>query len=426
LNKPNIIIFYTDDQGTLDAGCYGSKDLYTPNMDALANKGVRFTQAYSHTVCCPSRAALLTGRYPQRCGINNWTSNHPSDENKTNLNLDEITIAQYLKKAKYKTALIGKWHCGANLNHGPTKFGFDLFFGHRGGFIDNYKHKFLHSRVSQPPFHDLWLNEKEIYRDGLYFPDMVVNQAKIFLEKNKNDPFFLYVPFNLPHYPYQPDEDFFEKYSNLSEPRRSYGAMVSTVDRRIGQIMAKVDELGLRKKTLIIHMSDNGHSEEDYHNWDFNYGAQGGGGNTGKWRGSKGTFFEGGIRVPAIISMPNKIPEGEIRNQIITNMDFLPTILDLCNLSKPDNLDGYSIWPIINNKAAKSRYNNLYFQWQNSWMVREDSWKLINTMKDDKYISYLTNIDEENPEMNNYINIYPKIVKHLNKLYKNWEADVFK
>jgi arylsulfatase A len=127
MNKPNIIIFYTDDQGTLDVGCYGSKDLYTPNMDALANKGVRFTQAYSHTVCCPSRAALLTGRYPQRCGINDWTSNHPSDEKKTNMSLDEITIAQYLKKDKYKTALIGKWHCGANLKHGPNNFGFDFF-----------------------------------------------------------------------------------------------------------------------------------------------------------------------------------------------------------------------------------------------------------------------------------------------------------
>ena len=231
MDKPNIVILYTDDQGTMDASCYGSKDLFTPAMDSLADTGVRFTQAYAHTVCCPSRAALLTGRYPQRCNVNDWCSSHPSDELSRNMFNDEVTIASHLRSAGYSTALFGKWHLGANLQHGPLEFGFEEFFGHRSGFIDNYRHMFLHSHPGRPPFHDLWRNKKEIFLDGCYFPDLVTQEAMLFLEKHREDPFFLYVPFNLPHYPYQPDPDLLEKYRDLPDPRRPYAAMVSTVDR---------------------------------------------------------------------------------------------------------------------------------------------------------------------------------------------------
>ena len=134
--KPNVVIFYTDDQGTLDAGCYGSDDLHTPNIDRIAANGVKFTQAYAHTVCCPSRAALLTGRHPQRSGINSWTQGNMKGPNGTNMALAEVTIAELLKSAGYQTALFGKWHVGSHRNHGPMKQGFDEFFGIRNGFID--------------------------------------------------------------------------------------------------------------------------------------------------------------------------------------------------------------------------------------------------------------------------------------------------
>lgn len=436
--QPNIIVIYTDDQGTLDAGCYGSPDIETPYMDALAERGIQFTQAYAHTVCCPSRAGLLTGRYPQRCGINNWCSNHTSDENGINMNLDELTLASILKAQGYATAIFGKWHLGARLDNSPLAFGFEQFFGHRSGFIDNYRHMFLHSDRGRPPFHDLWQGDQEIFREGHYFPDMMTREALTFLETHKQSPFFLYLPFNLPHYPYQPDDDFSEKYKDLSHPRGSYAAMVSTLDRRIGQILQKVNALGLRDNTLIFYMSDNGHSTEDYGNWDFNYGAHGGGGNTGIWRGAKGSFFEGGIRVPAIISMPGRIPAGEKRDQVMTNMDLVPTVIELCGLPTPDSkLDGHSLWRIIADPSAESSYEQLYFQWQDQWMLREGNWKLIykGTDTTGQFDSrplrtaamdeiFLANLADPDPEWTNHASMQPEIVKELMIRYEAWRTEL--
>ena len=164
--KPNVVIFYTDDQGTLDAGCYGSTDLHTPHIDRIAANGVRFTQAYAHTVCCPSRAALLTGRHPQRSGINSWTQGDMKGPDGINMALEEITIAEALKSAGYRTALFGKWHVGSHRDYGPTKQGFDEFFGIRNGFIDNFNHYFLHRKG----YHDLYEGTTEVFKDGEYFP----------------------------------------------------------------------------------------------------------------------------------------------------------------------------------------------------------------------------------------------------------------
>ena len=142
--RPNVVILFTDDQGTLDARCFGSQDLQTPNIDKLAKTGVRFTQAYAHTVCCPARAALLTGRHPQRSGVNTWMQGDMKGKAGRNMALEEITLAETLKAAGYRTALFGKWHLGAHRDHGPMKQGFDEFFGIRDGFIDNFNHYFLH------------------------------------------------------------------------------------------------------------------------------------------------------------------------------------------------------------------------------------------------------------------------------------------
>jgi len=260
VQKPNVIIIYTDDQGTLDAGCYGAKDLYTPNIDRLSRTGIRFTQAYSHTVCCPSRAALITGRYPQRSGINNWTQNDAHDtERGINMPLSEVTIAEVLKENGYQTGLFGKWHLGAAIENGPLEQGFDTFYGFRGGFIDNYVHFFLHGKG----FHDLWNNNEEIFERNQYFPSLMTEQALQFIEKNSHQPFFIYAAFNLPHYPEQPDSQFISINKNLSEPRKSYATVISTVDDKIGQILNKLEELKLRDNTIVIFMSDNGHSTEE-------------------------------------------------------------------------------------------------------------------------------------------------------------------
>ena len=196
---PNVVILFTDDQGTIDANCYGSKDLITPNIDNLAETGVLFTQAYAHTVCCPARAALMTGRHPQRGGVWNWTQGDMNSAKGINMALEEVTLAEALKPAGYKTALFGKWHLGAHRDYGPKKQGFDEFFGIRDGFIDNYNHYFLHGTG----FHDLYEGTNPIKADGQYFPDLMVKRSLNFIDQNKDKPFFLYVPFNIPHYPEQ-------------------------------------------------------------------------------------------------------------------------------------------------------------------------------------------------------------------------------
>jgi len=439
INKPNIVLIYADDQGTLDAGCYGTTDIETPHLDKLASQGVKFTQAYAHTVCCPSRAGLLTGRAPQRSGVNQWTSCHPDDKDGRVMDLNEITIAEHLKTYDYTTALIGKWHLGATMDHGPLDQGFDYFFGFRGGFIDYYSHRFLHAKWQRPQFHDLYRGKKEIFEDGKYFPDMQVAEANKFIENNKEKPFFLYLPFNLPHYPEQPDSTFVEQYKYLPWPRKSYAPMISTFDDRMGQILAKLDELNLRDNTIIIYMSDNGHSTEDYYNWDVSYGGNGGGGYTGKWRGAKGSFFEGGLRVPAVISYPKLFQKNVSRDQAISNMDILPTLCDILDIPKPENkLDGKSILNVIQSSDEKSPHDVLHWMWQDMWAVKKDNWKLIYNGHDttgkhsnhpekefemEEY--YLANLNDEKPEETNYIDKHPEIGNELKKLHNTWATDVF-
>lgn len=445
-NKPNIIIIYTDDQGTLDAGCFGAKDLYTPNIDMLSETGILFTQAYAQTVCCPSRAALLTGRHPQRSGINNWTQNDAhATEKGVNMPLSEITIAEVLKENGYNTGIFGKWHLGGALENGPMEQGFDKFYGFRGGFIDNYVHYFLHGKG----FHDLWDNKEEIFERDSYFPTLMTEKTIQFIEENKDEPFFVYAAFNLPHYPEQCDPQYTSYYEDLEEPRKSYAAVVSTVDDKIGQIMNKLEELKIRDNTVIFFMSDNGHSTEetmiriDNHLSGLpkgtNYCANGGGGFTGKWRGAKSSFLEGGIRVPSIISYPEHFPENETRDQIISGMDFLPTICEITGSKLPEcKLDGYSLLPIIKSDNAESSHRILYFQWEDQWAVREGKWKLIvngldttgefsnhPALNEEMESPYLANLEDENPEEHNYADEYPYIVEKLTKLHEKWAEDVF-
>ncbi|MCZ6673599.1 MAG: sulfatase-like hydrolase/transferase [Verrucomicrobia bacterium] len=427
---PNVVIFYTDDQGTLDLNCYGANDLMTPNLDKLAEEGVRFTQAYAHTVCCPSRAALLTGRHPQRGGVVSWQQGdrHGSDSSLGNMSAEEITLAEVLKKAGYDTALFGKWHLGAKLGHGPLDQGFDKFWGHLSGFIDNYRHSFLHGQG----YHDLYDNDKEIFRRGEYFPELLVEQALEYVDEDRPKPFFMMVAFNLPHYPEQPLGKFVNAYDHLDMPRRSYARVVSTVDDQIGRIIDRLDERGLRENTIIIYMSDNGHSTEDKAGIEVNnhvsgypkghyYSANGGGGYTGKWIGHKGTFLEGGVRVPAIISYPKKLPQGVVRDQIVTVMDWFPTVLELAEIETPDvHLDGSSMLQVINEISAPSAHESLHFGWQDNWAVREGDWKLI-AKRDEangEMLYSLLNLSDEKPEVKNYAKMKSKMVAHFIKLHE--------
>jgi len=432
VERPNILIILTDDQGTIDANCYGSTDLRTPNIDRLAATGVRFTQAYAHTVCCPARAALMTGRHPQRGGVHHWTQGDMNGPDGINMALEEVTLGEALKTAGYRTALFGKWHLGAHRDFGPKKQGFDEFFGIRDGFIDNYNHYFLHGSG----FHDLYDGIKPVKAPGKYFPELMVQRSLKFIMQNKDRPFLLYVPFNIPHYPEQALKQFETGYKDIADPaRRSYAAIVSTTDHYIGQIVDKLEALDLRENTVIIFMSDNGHSEETgnrirvenhrsgYPKGHF-YGASGGG-STGKWIGQKGSFLEGGVRVPAIISYPAKLPKGKVRGEIITAMDWFPTVLDLCGVQQPSNapkLDGHSVLPLIRSAKAKSKYKILHFAWGKKWAVREGDWKLIGSNGNTKVS--LRNLVDAKPEAKEYAKAKPEIVQRLRTLHSDWVKEV--
>ena len=427
--RPNVVILYTDDQGMLDANCYGSTDLHTPNIDRLARDGIRFTQAYAHTVCCPSRAALLTGRHPQRSGVNSWTQNNIRGPDGINMALKETTIAEMLQAAGYRTALFGKWHVGSHRDFGPMKQGFDEFFGIRNGFIDNYNHYFLHGRG----FHDLYEGTTEVFKDGQYFPQLITDRALQFIDRNQDNPFLLYVGFNIPHYPEQALKEHTERYRDLPMPRRSYAAITTTTDHYMGMILKKLDALQLTENTIVIFQSDNGHSAEnnkgirvDDHASGYPeghyYSAFGGGGNTGKWIGAKGSFLEGGVRVPAIVSWPAKLPGGVVRDQAITIMDWLPSLAEWCGAELPQaHLDGHNLQAIIDSKDAPSFHPVLYFQWQTKWAVREGDWKLIKEGKK----TTLLNLADEKPETKDYAAERPDIIASLQARYNTWAQDVF-
>ena len=208
--KPNVIVIYSDDQGTVDLGCYGSKDLETPHLDKLAARGVRFTQMYSPSaICSASRAGLLTGRFPARAGV---PGNVSSQKGKPGMPAEEVTIAEMMKAAGYATGHIGKWHLGYTPETMPNAQGFDYSFGHMGGCIDNYSHFFY---WNGPNRHDLWRNGEEIWEDGVFFGDSMVREAKGFIEKNKEKPFFVYWAINFPHYPLQGKEKWRKRYAHL-------------------------------------------------------------------------------------------------------------------------------------------------------------------------------------------------------------------
>ena len=424
-DKPNVILIYTDDQGSIDMNCYGATDLVTPNMDALAARGTRFTQFYAAApVCSPSRAAVLTGRVPQRAGV---PGNVSSSQGKSGMPTEQVTIAEMMKRAGYATGHVGKWHLGYTPETMPNGQGFDHSFGHMGGCIDNYSHFFY---WNGPNRHDLWENGKEIWRDGRYFPDLMVQQGHDFIEANRDRPFFMYWAINLPHYPLQGKAKWHDVYAHLPAPRRMYAEFMSSMDEAIGDLLTKLDELKLRDDTIVIFQSDHGHSHEER--------TFLGGGSAGPYRGAKFSLFEGGIRVPAIVSWPGKLPEGHVRSQMATACDWMPTIAELCEIEPPDRKrDGHSIVDVIRSADAKSPHQT--FHWQSGrgrggrqWAVRDGAWKLIGNPRDtsgkgelgDEDNLFLVNLDEDVSEMKNLAADHPDVVRRLRGLHETWIREV--
>lgn len=415
--RPNVIIIYTDDQGSVDMNCYGAKDLCTPNMDRLAQQGVRFTQFYAAPLCSPSRASLLTGLTPQRAGV-------PSNVGgKIGLPGNKYTMAEMFKDAGYKTAVIGKWHLGDMPEMRPNAQGFDYSFGDLAtGCIDNYSHFFF---WGGPNRHDLYRNGQEVFYPGQYYPDLIVKEAGQFMEQNKAAPFFIYLAFHAPHYPYQGEPKWLDYYRSkgVPYPRDLYAALLSTLDEKIGIVLEKLSELGLRDNTIIILQSDNGHSVE--------VRAHSGGGSAGIFRGAKFSLFEGGFRVPAIISWPVKIAKGEVRNQMGVCADWMPTLAEMCGINlDAKELDGKSLLPVILNSSAPDVHHEIFcWKYQKSWAARNGKWKLLGNPIDDTQDKgiltkndslFLVDLESDPGEVNNICKQHPDIVNKLKMQYKDW------
>ncbi len=418
--KPNVIVILTDDQGTIDAHCFGASDLATPGIDSLAARGVKFTQFYAAApVCSPSRAGLLTGRYPVRAGVPGNVSSKRGD---AGMPTTQVTIAETFRAAGYLTAHIGKWHLGYTPETMPNGQGFDHSFGHMGGCIDNYSHFFY---WSGPNRHDLWRNGTEIYRQGRFFADLMLEEAVDFIERNRERPFLIYFAMNMPHYPYQGDEKWLKHYEELSYPRNLYAAFVSTLDTRIGALIRAIDELGLREDTIIVFQSDHGHSCE--------IRAHGGGGNAGPYRGAKFSLFEGGIRVPAIISWPGHLPEGVTRDQIGHGCDWLPTVAELAGVPLVNrDIDGKSLTKVIRSAAAPSPHDVLHWTIGKSWAVRSGDWKLLGNPRDTSNKApltaadkrFLVNLVKDPGEMKNVAAEHPDVVRRLEAAHVAWQQSL--
>jgi len=430
--RPNILIIYSDDQSIKDLGIYGGEDIYTPHTDALGEKGVRFTQMYApSSICSPSRAGLLTGRYPQRAGLPGNASAPPvrgidDGEGAPGLSSDQPSMGNILRDAGYRTAMIGKWHLGYNPGYRPDDHGFEYWFGHLGGAIDNYSHFFY---WSGPNRHDLWRNGERVLKPGNYFPDLMLEEAKHFIAGHQHDPFFLYYSLNTPHYPYQSDPHWIEHYEQeeVGYPRDLYGAFVTAQDERIGLLMDFLKENNLIDNTIIIFQADNGHSVEER--------AHFGGGNAGKYRGAKRGLFEGGIRVPAIISWPGVVPENQVRDQMAQAMDWLPTLAEWLDISLPvKEFDGKSLTGVIASEFEEEPHDMLFWErtYRNQWVVRKGAWKLYANAFDQPGMQKLTeqdrklflaNLEKDPGETTNLVHEYPEIVRELKELYKTWQQE---
>lgn len=428
--KPNVIVILTDDQGSIDLNAYGASDLHTPNMDRLAKEGVRFTQFYAGApVCSPSRAALLTGKTNLRAGLEGNVPIPERAENsgKHGLPTNEVTMAEMLKKNGYYTALIGKWHLGHRKENLPNGQGFDYFFGHQRGCIDNYSHTFY---WDGPNKHDLYRNSEEVYYSGQHFTDLMAEEVKQVIDKKKNEPFFIYWAFNAPHYPYQGTTKWLDYYKDLPTPRKEYAAFVSNTDEKIGYVLDYLDELNLADETIIVFQSDHGHSLEERAFW--------GGGNAGPYRGSKFSLFEGGIRVPAIIRYPKVIPANELRDQPVMEMDWFSTIAELTNAQVTEKIDGKSLMPIILNAKKDSQHKVFHWQFGSyddssaQWAVRKGPWKLIGNVREPSgkyekiYVDqlFLVNLESDISEKNNLAKSNPEELNELLKLHESWLKSV--
>lgn len=365
-SRPNIIFILADDLGWGDLSCYGRPDYRTPNLDLLASRGVKFTDAYSASaVCTPTRCGFITGRYPARLKIG---LAEPLSANNHEVGLDpqHPTIASLLKGSGYETALIGKWHLGFRQEWGPNAHSFDEFFGVLAGAADYHLHK---NALGQ---HDLYENLTPVERNG-YLTDLLTQRAVSFIQRRRTAPFYLSLHYTAPHWPWQDRKGgervvFTGKTAELEVMSRGgslklYAEMMRSLDEGVGRVMRALRATGLERNTLVIFTSDNGGERFSYH-WPFS--------------GEKDELLEGGIRVPAIVSWPTVVPAKRVSHQMAITMDWTATILAAAETSADQRypLDGINLLPIIQG-ADQVRERTFFWRIHDQDAVRQGKWKYI-------------------------------------------------
>ncbi len=382
--RPNIVLILVDDLGYGDLSSYGARDLRTPHLDALMRRGVRSDHFYANSpVCSPTRAALLTGRYPDLVGIPGVIRMDPAD-NWGYLAPDARLLPQFLKKAGYHTALVGKWHLGLESPNLPNDRGFDHFQGHLEGMMDDY---YTHLRFGE---NFLRHNDKPIRAEG-HATDLTTDWATGYLKSRQKAaaPFFLYLAYNAPHDPIQPPADWLERVKKrepaLPEKRAKLAALIEHLDDSIGKVLAALQANGQAENTLVVFTSDNG-------------GRLSVGASCAPWRGGKEDMYEGGIREPFCVVWPGKIKPGSRHEGVTLAMDLMPTLLEAAGVPVPSGLDGVSVLPALlggsqpnladRNLIWVRREGNPRYRGRDYYAVRRGNWKLVQNSPFQPYELY--------------------------------------
>ena len=417
--KPNVVLIFVDDLGYSDVGAFGSKLHRTPNIDRMAAEGRKFTDFYvSANVCTPSRASLLTGSYPRRVGLDEnekgqWVL-FPG--NQEGLHSDEVTIAEVLRSAGYRTAIVGKWHLGDQKKFLPARQGFDSYFGIP--YSNDMGHDSRPEPYRYPPL-PLLRDEQVIEEepDQRLITQRYTEEALAFLEKSKDEPFFLYLPHTMPHWPQYSSEQFAGKSEN-----GPWGDAVEEIDWSTGQILAKLKELGIDEKTLVLFASDNG-------------GATRFGASNDPLRGGKGTTWEGGHRSALIARWPGRIPAGTTCGEMALSMDVLPTLAALAGAETPTDrrIDGKDIRGLLLEPVPPPSPHTAYYYYFMSHLsaVRSGRWKLFvnrTSRRGREYVNEtvteLYDLHADIGETTNLAGRYPGVVEQLRALAEAARKDL--
>ncbi len=418
IQTPNIVLIIADDLGYADVGFNGCKDIPTPNIDQVAINGVKFTNGYvSWAACGPSRAGLITGRYQGRFGFQRNPLFAPNDSTQ-GLPLDEQTLPEALRQADYRSVAIGKWHLGAHPSQRPLQRGFDDFFGFLTGGHRYFPHEWTlkdeYEVTSQyEAYKTKLLRNRDRVEEKEYLTDALSREAVRYIEQYKNQPFFIYLAYNAPHAPLQASDKYLARFDHIKDKKRKiYAAMVSAIDDGVGLVLNKLHDLNLFNNTLVVFISDNGGPEH--------VNAS----DNGLLRGRKGQLFEGGVRVPFVLSWPAKIPSGMIYEKPVSALDLFPTFIgpNKNRVNLVNKLDGVDLVPYLVGEKTESPHEYLFWQIydRSEVAVRKGNEKLIKTEKE----LLLFDLDQDIGELNNRTSKREKLVHELGEKQNAWLGEM--